>query len=57
VSVRNHLVCTWFVSQKRKIERYAGIQVSGINAEVMPSQWEFQVIKEKQNKRKGKTFV
>lgn len=22
---------------------YAGIQISGINAEVMPSQWEFQV--------------
>lgn len=22
---------------------YAGVQISGINAEVMPSQWEFQV--------------
>jgi glutamine synthetase len=32
-----------FVEAHYKACLYAGIQVSGINAEVMPSQWEFQV--------------
>ncbi len=32
-----------FVDAHYKACLYAGIKVSGVNAEVMPSQWEFQV--------------
>ena len=39
----NKVFCRDVVEAHYKACLYAGIQISGINAEVMPSQWEFQV--------------
>ena len=32
-----------YLSLKRRCCLYAGIKIAGINAEILPAQWEFQV--------------
>jgi len=35
--------CARVLDKRQRACLYAGIKISGINAEVMPAQWEFQV--------------